>query len=327
MTRGRRCRAVLGLGGLVATLLLTTARGWAQHPGSVWETAADPRVLVAERTHRTVEELIFHAMSEYGVYSPPGQNMMVLARRLLDAVDALHAPDPRLRFDLGKVLSHLKEDARAVEAMESALDEVPDGPQAIDAYFALAICQARLGDPRKELLAYGEYLRRETDVYGRATGLSNRAEAHMVQGDLAEAIEDYRASLALKPDEVLSHWGLAVVLDRSGDRARALAEAKIALGYDPLDARLNSQDVFFVPDYDKYWYEGLGAMVKASLIDDAATSVLSWETAVVKWSSYLAAAPTDDRWVPIAKAHLVDAKASLANAQRRGRSLRRPARP
>ena len=191
----------------------------------------------------------------------------------------------RLRFDYGRVTSLLGDERRAAPVLESALRERPNHPLAAEAFFSLAICYAKLDRPSEEIVAYDEFLLRETHPGDRAGALSNRAEAHMLIGQLAPAIADYRAALEIRPDSSLIHWGLAVALDRNGDTPGALLEANLAIRFDPLDQELSSPNVFFMPPYDHYWYEGMGAMARALQIDDAATSVLWWETAVAKWGS------------------------------------------
>ncbi len=55
-----------------------------------------------------------------------------------------------------------------------------------------------------------------------------RAEALLDAGRTAAAVRDYRAVLALDPAEGRAHLGLAVAAERTGDSARALAEADSA---------------------------------------------------------------------------------------------------
>src|SRR5262249_7058900 len=143
-------------------------------------------------------------------------------------------------------------------------------PRAARAYFDLGVCLATLGKPEAEIAAYDENLKRETNSELRIIALSNRAEAHMVLGRqpnmtmsrLALAADDFRAALALDAGHPQAHWGLAVALDRGGDAPGAMAEAKLAVLYDPLERLISGPDVFFVPAYDQYWYEALSAMAR-----------------------------------------------------------------
>jgi tetratricopeptide (TPR) repeat protein len=250
----------------------------------------------------------------------------VAAVALLEGVQGDTATDVRLVFTYGRILSMLKRYEPAMNVLQAALRRAPDHPAATDAYFSIAICYAKLGRPADEIAAYEEFLRRETDNSSRANAMANRGEAHMVHGNLAAAIEDLRASLAVASDNALAHFSLAVALDRSGDRRGAIAEAKLALTYDPLGQQIGSPSVFFMPPYDRYWYDALGAMARAELVNDVATSILWWETAAGKWKEYIDAAGPQDRWIGSAKSQLVSAERALKRARasvaRSGRTRR-----
>jgi len=291
------------------------------HSPNVWERAADPRAAAFELVHRSVEALLVEAQ-KLRWHTPMGKEKLVSALRLLEGVEADKASDIRLRFHYGRVLSLLRNEERAMKVLEAALRDAPDHPQAVEALFTIAICYARLGRSADEIAAYDEFMRRETDPGSRANALANRGEARMVQGNLAAAIEDLRASIVLVPDNVLAHLSLAVALDRSGDRIGAISEAKVALTFDPLDQQLGSPNVFFMPPYDRYWYDALGAMARAQQIDDAATSVLWWETAAGKWKEYIDAGGPQDRWIAFAKSRLATTERELKRARARAARLK-----
>ncbi len=218
-----------------------------------------------------------------------------------------------------------REEERATPALESALRDAPDHPMAMRAFFELGVCLAKLRRTEAEIVAYDEYLRRQTDPPNRALALANRAEAymtlgrqpHMTLGKLALAINDFKAALQIDSGYPQAHWGLAVALDRYGDSAGALAEAKLAVTYDPLEQQISGPGVFFVPPYEQYWYEGLSATARAQQLDDAPSSILLWETAVAKWSAYVAVAASDDRWLALAKTHLLSSQRQLEQTKKR----------
>jgi tetratricopeptide (TPR) repeat protein len=322
---GRSCLCLLVAAGLVGLGPAIEQAAFAQgHPPSLWERAADPSRASAEKAHRAVQVLLWEAQ-QLRWSSPMGQEQLTKALHVLEDVHADVSSDVRVRFDVGRVLTLVNDYRRAAPVLEGALRDAPNHPLATDAYFSLAISYAKLSRPQAEIIAYDEFLRRETEPAARAGALSNRAEAQMLMGRLAPAVTDYRASLALEPDNVLAHWGLAVALDRSGDTPGALTEAKAAITYDPLDQQLESPNVFFMPPYDRYWYEGIGAMARASDIDDAATSILWWETAVGKWHDYVGFAQLDDRWLALAKAHHASCEQKLLVAKKKaGREKKKP---
>jgi tetratricopeptide (TPR) repeat protein len=255
--------------------------------------------------------------------------------QLLDRGHADQSSDARLRFDFGHVAYLRHDEPRAAPVLESALREAPDHPLAMRAYFDLGVCYAKLGNTEAEIVAYDEYLRRQTDPESRALALANRAEAHMTLGReahmtlgrLVMAVNDYRSALLIDPGYPQAHWGLAVALDRSGDAPGALAEAKLAVTYDPLELQISGPNVFFVPAYEQYWYEALSAAARAQQLDDAPSSILLWETAVAKWAAYVAVAASDDRWLPLAKAHLVSTQRRMDQAKKRSVRLPKGHRP
>jgi tetratricopeptide (TPR) repeat protein len=219
------------------------------------------------------------------------------------------------------VLSLIGDEKRAAGVLESAITAAPDHPSAVDAYWSLAIAYVKLGRFDDEIDAYEEFLRRSTRPDQRARALCNRAESQLRRDRMGDALRDYRESLVLQPEDVLCHWGYAVALDRSGDAPGGMVEVKTAITFDPLDQELSSPGVFFLPPYDRFWYEGLGAMSRAQQIDDVATSVLWWDAAVAKWAGYIAFAPADDRWVPLAKAHQASCQRRVEEAKKALRRL------
>lgn len=286
-----------------------------EHP-TVWDRAANPDWSAYEAACRTAEKTLALAEAIH-LQTAAGRERLDVALKGLQAVDALHAPDVRLRFYLGRLELLARNDERAMEALESAIAIAPDHPMATDAYFSLAIAYARGGRRTDEVAAYAEYLRRETDPSNRLRALSNLAESEMALELHAEALRDYQAAIELSPDDPIIHWGYAVALDRVGDPGASAAEARIAVTYDPVDQHLSKPSVFFVPEYDRYWYEGLGAMTRAGLNDDPGSAMLWWEMAVAKWLQYAAAAGPHDKWFALAKAHRITCERALAQAKRK----------
>jgi tetratricopeptide (TPR) repeat protein len=322
-----------------AWMVLVVAGGASAHAHSpsLWERAADPRMALADEVHREVEARLMMAdrfdrgagVDKLHRHTPMALEELGKAMQRLKEAHADGSPDVRLRFDLGRVAESLGDEKAAAPVLKSALLEAPDHPLATRAYFSQGICFAKLGLPEEEIVAYDKYLARETDPLDRALALSNRAEAEMYmarllppgsdyQGRLTLAINDYRAALSLEPSFGSAHWGLAVALDRSGDTPGGLAEAKIAITFDPLDQLLTGPDIFFVPSYDLNWYEAMSAIARAQQVDDAITAILWWETAVAKWATYVAVAASDDRWLSLAKAHQASSQRELGRAKKRG---------
>jgi tetratricopeptide (TPR) repeat protein len=309
----------------LAVFLFSAGVGAQGHPAGVWERAAGPERAIANRVHQEVETLLRVAYAQHSEETGVAQEKLSNAMERLEQIHADRSPDVRLRFDFGQVAKARHDYARAAAALESALREAPNHPLATRAYFDLGVCLATLGKTEAEIEAYDEYLKRQTDSQLRATALANRGEAYMALGRrphatmsrLTLAADDFKAALLIEPGYPQAHWGLAVALDRSGDAPSAMVEAKVAVTLDPLERQISGPEVFFVPAYDQYWYEALSAMARTVQPDDPSSSVLLWETAAAKWAAYVAVAPSDDRWLPLAKAHLASSQKMLEQAKKR----------
>jgi tetratricopeptide (TPR) repeat protein len=264
----------------------------------LWEAAREPRRSLDVAALRAAEAAYLQAGTSN---DQRARRLLLQAVRTLERADAARSPDPRVRFFFGRMLSRLDQDERAVEVLTDAISFAPNHPSVNEALFALAVCLARLGRSEQEILAYGQWLDREWSREQRAIGLSNLAEAFMAAGRIDDAVRSYRDATLHAYDNALAHWGLAVALDRSGDPAGAIEEARTALTYDPHVAQIDSPNVFFVPDHDRFWYHALGSMARAVTVQDLALQKAHWQRAALFWQQYLDVAPLDDRWLPIAR--------------------------
>jgi tetratricopeptide (TPR) repeat protein len=285
----------------------------------LWQIAASPRLAQHITAFRVAQLALLQ----------PSRPMLQQALAALQRAGASESPDLRVRVVYGRVLETLSHTDEADEAsarlrscvvvLEEAIGLAPDHPATRDARFSLAVAYAKLREPRKEIAVYDDLLRVETSMQSRAIILGNQAEAFMLIGDLHRAVEGYRAALGWTGDNVLARWGLAVALDRSGDTDAALSEARLALSIDPLGASLNQSNVFFVPDYDRFWYMALGLMARATEQRDPAQAADWWGGAQEQWTQYIERAEPDDPWVHGAQ----DRRALCARKQK---SRQRPAR-
>ncbi|MBX3203123.1 MAG: hypothetical protein KF894_33675 [Labilithrix sp.] len=314
-----KARACAALAALALVCGLAPAR--ADTPPSVWERAREPDAAEAFDLHRAVQQrLVRTAVAAVDF----GERARVLA--MLERAGAAKSKHALLRFDLGHVLLLLKDHARAAQVLKGAVAEFPDHSAVDQAWLRLAFACGHLGDHLCERTAYVEVLRRETEELIRATPTLNLAETHMHLGDLKEAIEGYREALRIagrvpsRETAPLATWGLAVALDRSGEGLAAEKEARFALEMQysmGLPRLLRSEDVFFVPEYEVHWYEGLGAAARAREATAPREVAGLWRQAERSFGEYVRGAePKQDRWLPIAKARLAEAKAQRARAER-----------
>jgi tetratricopeptide (TPR) repeat protein len=223
----------------------------------------------------------------------------------------------RVRLRLGFVLRRLaqSDDAPKVALIEEAARVLmtvaqSNAPAALKAvaWNELALGYAVLGQRENEVRAETEALALEPIGRFRAVLLANRAEAYMGLGRLEEAIAGYRESLrAIVPIEMFEHgvtalWGLGVALDRDGDLEAGLAAIQLARAYDRDDRKIHGSSWFFSPPHDEHWYDALGHWLSARTTDQGAVRAEGYASALAAWDAYLALAPKDDRWLPLARA-------------------------
>lgn len=296
-----------------------TGEASASRRPTVWERIWRPEAVREQRVREDVERLLFEA-ELFGWDSPSTQDRLRLALLALSQIDVERATDVRVRFLFGRVLCLLGEWARGASVLEAVVEQAPEHPMANEARFRLAIAYAWLGARDREIAMYDAFLERATSPAMRATALSNRAEARMARGELHEAVNDYRAALAIEADPV-STLGLAVALDRLGDFGAALVEAERSLLLDPHAERLRGPNVFFVPAHERHWYEALFAMASARRAEDEAEAASHWRAAAAHLAAYVRATAPDDPWLPLARARQLACEKHAARA--RSSKLRR----
>jgi len=266
---------------------------------NIWELAKKKgATLSTEEVHRQVATSYELARNLSGV-DPLGGAQLISnlesARAILQLHNALQSPDPRLRYDLGFVLSRLNRYAEGAAAFENALAFAPDHPFASDAWFELAIDCSHLGRHVDEERAYLKVLETTERSGSKSVVYSNLAEARMAQGKLEAGIEAAEAAIELEPDEPSPRWNLAVLNDRRGDVFGALESAKHALEYDPDLDRIDGRYVFFEPAYEQDWYFAVAylAMAERETGDARKTRLIA---ALASYEKWLEAAPPKDRY-------------------------------
>jgi tetratricopeptide (TPR) repeat protein len=334
MKRAGALAALFGLAILVAPAA-------AHATPSVWAMARDPSIAARQAVLAEVDTLLIRSAEARRTSRDRGMAAihLIQARDVLEAASAGTSPDPLLRLRLAIVLEELAEhgplgNGRNMIERATALylsvgkNEHAPAYAREKAWASVAICFAHLDRPEDEIKAYDEALVLQPDQSRRAQLLANRAEAHMVMGNLTSAIDGYRAALselsrapAMRAVESTptTLWGLAVALDRSGDLATALDTIVIARSYDPTDSLINGPFWFYVPDYDEAWYHALGHWTAARHADLDSVRAEFYARAVTAWEDYILRAKPDDRWLPLAKARLALCEKERDAFQRRAR--------
>lgn len=319
-----RRRGPLALALVLASLAASGPRPAAALPPDPWDSARDPAVAVIEQKLDEAAERLDEAAATRSEIVR--RRIVVEARDLLESLGRLTRPT-RARLLLGRAYSMLDDDARVIATLAPALAADPDAPDAAQAFFELAVAYARADRPRDEIAAYDRLLERQHEPGWRHVPLSNRAESRAKIGDFVGAVADYRASIALAPDDALPRWGLAVALDRTGDLARALEEGGHALAVDAGSSSvLDRPGVFFVPAYERWWYHALRQLTAASRAQALDERSAHLETAARLWQLFVEQAPSSDRWVPLARARMKHCENQLARLRSRARPARAPTR-
>lgn len=145
--------------------------------------------------------------------------------------DQRQALDCEIAGLLGIVYSHLERFTEAVSEYDHAISMLPGEPDLAHA-------------PRRQQ---------------QAMLLGNSAEALMALGKLDEAIRRYAQAESIdRTDQASLHaLGLAVAYDRDGQLQKSREALQRALAADPGLRTFQSDDVFFVPEGDRYYYWGL----------------------------------------------------------------------
>jgi tetratricopeptide (TPR) repeat protein len=349
--------------GLTLAALLAAPMARADTPPTAWDCARDPQARARWALHVRVEQML--APPPSGEDVPPlelsrgFELQLERARAMLEAADAEHSPDVRLRFDLGAVYVELGERQkrddmyqRAIAVLAPAIDSEPDHPAATKALERLADAYAHLDRAPDELSTWRRHLARLGDDRTRVGEMMNMGEAEMRLGRVDDALATFREVLRLCGElpntggatYVLTLWDLAVALDRSGDPGGALAtaaraSAMVAIASTGMQMRgrtliappVRGGDpaVFFVPEWQREWYLALGSSAAARSAHDARDAATLWAEAEAHWDTYLAgsSAPgTNDPWLAVARVRRDQVHAERVSAEKRAAKLpRRPA--
>ena len=161
--------------------------------------------------------------------------------------------------------------------------------------------------------AYARAVELAFDTRDSASAQGNLAEVIMLAGDPAAALPHYERALQLTPagrDYALLLFGLAVALDRLGEHDAALQKAAAAVDSAGRSlAILRAPGVFFEPDYELSYYEGLGHEALARLLPES--RALAFESAAASYREFLQAAANDNPYRVNAQANLDGIEAAL----------------
>lgn len=327
------------LAGIALALALSLGAAPAVADPSVWGLVRSPdnaarRALIAEASAKQLE---YHLAARPRRDHVPSREELATyaelylapAAELLERADAGRSRDLFVRQQLAEVYSLLFKHGQAVAVLETIVRSDPPAALKARAWSSLAIEYAHLGRTPEEIDAYSKALDAQPMPHERARLLANRAEGYMLLGDLTAAVEGYRAAIALMTLDSFMHragattlWGLAVALDRSGDLDGGLEAVRVARSYDRFDAQLNAPGWVYLPDYDEHWYTALGHWSVARLTDVPAVRAEAYGRAIAALEAYTVRAARDDRWLPLARARLLQCEKERAEFLKRDAARR-----
>jgi tetratricopeptide (TPR) repeat protein len=299
---------------------------------SIWARAANPELAQEADAIDTADRAVSRDYS-LGRMSTAARRRILLRKTLvsLRRVTADKSKNMKLRYRLAQVhyrlfdverdLKHIERATKHFELISSS-EEVPRSQRA-RALMSLAICYARLGRHGDEIVAYSKAIALQADPISHSVLLANQAEGFMARGHIIAAVRGYRASLRATPSPLMidsgvtTMWGLAVALDRSGDLNGALANVRRARSYDPGDLRINGDHWFYVPSYDRHWYEALGHWQIARDAKNPDVKRQAYDAAIASWQAFTNQADAKDPWVAIAAFRTTQCEAERNKAMER----------
>ena len=311
----------------------------AQPASSLWSRATAPGAREALRHRRAGSWVnLLDELPEFyrGRLAPERDDVShdALRREALAHFDRALALDPDDVCALASAAhlrQHLGDLDGAARDASHALELDPDGPYAQDAHFTLAVVHTWRNEHAPCRDHYLAILRLPMSDNVRSIVLGNLGDAFMSLGDVRAAVESYVACVTIRPDYALGWLGLSIARDRAQmdpapDAAMAVRVAsyeavtrmstpRTAGGFDPealIDA-LSSEGVFYVPAYDRFYYQGMAHEAVARALSpgnpfgvsaDAAEVQAHRRIAAEAWRRYLDGASADDPGRPRAAAHL-----------------------
>lgn len=195
-----------------------------------------------------------------------------------------------------------RRDAEAIAVYELLRAEHPQY-QASAISFELAILYTRTLQFDRAVKSYAEGAPLALDPSALAMTLANWAEVTMLSGDVVNAVPLYERAVEAASDGrayLLPLWGLAVALDRLGEREAAMEHLTRALRADNSSMSvLHSNGVFFEPASEIHYYEALGHEALSRMPGVNVQQAL--ERALASWSSFFAEGGAQTRWASFAR--------------------------
>jgi tetratricopeptide (TPR) repeat protein len=297
------------LGTLAALLMATTARA----DPTFWQRASDPFAQARAKARLRAEQLFDQA-------NDPRADPDTLRELSLDSAALLELGggakrDPWQEVLLGRALFDADpgRQREALQLIERGLVGLPASEFKLASLFDLGLGAMLGGELERADRAFTLALSIAWDADTRAVIHRNRGKERMLVGRMPAAVADFRAAvrLARHPEVLaLSHFGLGVTLERSGDYPQGMQEiargVAVRLLVPPYasESALDVATLRWFPGYDVHYFRALSAMSEAAAADSRELEQERYEAALESWDQYLPAAQAQrDRFVPNAERH------------------------
>lgn len=280
----------------IVPILLSTLIPRAEAESAFWEEMATPGITDYRSLVSEGRDLIGRGELQRAV-----ENLRLAQQRLPD--------QPSAHCWMGYALTRLARYEEAVLAWDRALAIDPTLLEDESLMFECSVCFARAGRYGRTSEIYRRMLSHGVSANLRPLVLVNLAEMLVAAScdDLETAIELYFEAVRDYPDRAGAHWGLGAALVRAGREDEATPELATALRLDPQWTTFTRSGNFFVPPYDRHFYQALGWEQNGDR-----------ERAANEWEVYLESGGAEGCWAEVARSHL-----TRLRSPRRGRRPRR----
>lgn len=278
---------------------------------SIWDRARDPSSSRAERVSRRIQRVMDGEGTADVADLEALRDFRLGALAIAEMSGARAFDDPRLSLLLAQAMieADLGGEGEAESLLLHVIEQLESGATWLEAEARVLLAAAARGMPELALERVSRALPLVWDPATRSALLRERAEARMALGDVRGSAADQRAALSTAQSPVqraLARFGLGLALERGGDLPGALGELRLAHASAPPIAGtdlgiLELPGAFVFRPFDAHYTAALSAMGRARLAADPERALLDYERAVVGWEHFVAAAPSDDRWVPAAR--------------------------
>lgn len=280
---------------------------------TLWQHAKDPSGRARARARLRAEQLFEQSRDPH--IDPEMHRELSLGGAALLQLSGGAKRDPWQALLLGRVLLEAQpgRERQAIQLIEANVGALPDSDFKSSSYFDLGFGAMIVGEYERAEKAFAAALALAWSPDDRASIHRNRGKARMLGGRLQGAVADFRAAVQLaRGVEVmaLSHYGLGVALERSGDYPQGLLEvaigAAVQLPVPPYASPsvLDLPTLRWIPEYDVSYFRALGEMAAAGRADSPDAELEHWLTALESWEQYLPAAEAQhDRFFPNASRH------------------------